>query len=147
MEGSLPTTEGLDLYSPFQPKPFCQSMILCHVNYLRPWFCRQDYYRIPYFLLWHEVYVDIKNGWTITMVSVSICIITSLFPEPLPEISFSENFTGQTQFEVKLLLLNVYPFWRGSTTAWDLSYRAWNCFSAVSYLPATQSLCLCFLRT
>lgn len=44
------------------------------------------------------------------MVSVSICIITSPFPEPLPEISFSENFTGQTQFEVKLLLLNVYPF-------------------------------------
>lgn len=84
-------------------------MILCHVNSMKPWFHREDYYRIPYFLLWYEVYVDIKsNGWTITMVSVSICIITSPFPEPLSEISFSENFTGQTQFEVKLLPVFIH---------------------------------------
>lgn len=44
------------------------------------------------------------------MVSVSIYIISRPFPEPLSDISFSEDFGGQTQFVMKLLLLSVYPF-------------------------------------
>lgn len=61
--------------------------------------------------------VSVSIGCTVTMVSVTIYIITSPFPEPLSEISFSEGFGGQAQFVVKLLLLSVYPFLRGSISA------------------------------
>lgn len=118
------------------------SVSLCFCATWTPWdldSVGRSYYRIHYFLVWDGVYFDIKaNGWSITMVSVSTYIIISPFPEHLSAISFSEDFGGQTQFVVKLLLFSVYPFWRGSTSAWYLFYRAWNFFSAVSYLLLVQ---------
>lgn len=59
--------------------------------------------------------------WMITMVTPSIYIICSSFPQPLSEISFGGDFGSQTSLlscfrntRNKLLLLSVSSFWRNT---------------------------------
>lgn len=87
--------------------------------------------------------------WTIIVVSPSIYIISSPFPQPLSEISFSGDFGGQTlllscfrNMRKKLLLLSVSLFWRHTPEFEEAQlvygiFLMWggNAFLAATYLP------------
>lgn len=120
--------------------PFCAVWILWHFDSVGTIYCR-----VPYFLLWDEVFFDIEemSAMDNNHGTPSIYIISSPFPQPLTVISFNRSWQSDLTFtaasEIQgsnccLLMFLHSKEWISSTSAWDLSYMGCKCFPEASYL-------------